>query len=351
LFYRRNILIKIPDDIVRWMPNLELEELKLFLVISRYTSTGEDIPFHKIPTITGFEDPDDINRGIKGLIDKELISLETTSGDKIYWLDTELARAKDKHFFSKIKPLYFQQSKEIQKANGPIAFDLIVKNLMNKAHSKIKRDPEESSIKFLKKSTKKNVLYKYYYYYIYIFKPNEDYTFMFGNENHITKHKSRAAAREESFTLFSFLYTSIDKENYDSPKENENISNEGSRRNPHYFISFYKTLDKKIRKNKAKILVSHFTDHLYSLSDGKLSLKKKWSTKQNSIMGRLLKDYPEIDFNEWKEIIDFFMEDDFWQDKITNLLQIENHLQKYQIKKSKKKKSKRKKRKNPTVIK
>ncbi len=86
------------------------------------------------------------------------------------------------------------------------------------------------------------------------------------------------------------------------------------------------TLRRESLKLEAINLVNYFADALYDLHH--IAKTREWRVKQLAIARKVLKAY-KLNLSEWKEAIDYFIAQEFWQDKLNSLKQIENNIHQY----------------------
>lgn len=337
-------MISIPDSIVKWLPDLSRNELKIYLVINRYITEQEPLPLEKFFEVTEAYNYHKVNAAIASLIEKEVISFKLSENGeaprKARWLDTE--KRLDGYQKKLVKKIAIEELSDNtaleDRANHGYYFeDLLTGNktkvflVLGKQKSKIKITRKKRTKK--KKNKNKN---KKKYIYILYKEINDILKASKGNKqiaNNLISYKreTQLDLSRNQFFLVSLLENKVNPE----LKADYSVTIEG-------LSQFFKLATDKIRKRQANQLVSYMADKLFSISDGGIKLSNQWVTYQRASAKRLLKENPSIPFDEWFDIMDFFFEDDFWCDKISTFLALEKHLHRYQMAKSKKKPSSKK---------
>ena len=101
-------------------------------------------------------------------------------------------------------------------------------------------------------------------------------------------------------------------------------------------VRYKRALDKltAIHVKKAQLdLVNYFADKLVAKHG--IGRTPDWRRQQWAIAGRLLKE-GKLSLPEWKEAIDYFLAQEFWDDKLNSLKQIEANLHQFVMKRKKK---------------
>jgi hypothetical protein len=86
------------------------------------------------------------------------------------------------------------------------------------------------------------------------------------------------------------------------------------------------TITRAAVKQESIDLVNYLSDALYHLHG--IPKTRDWRLKQLAIAKRLLNTY-KYTLKEWKEAVDYFKGQEFWQDKLNSLKQIENNLHQF----------------------
>ena len=89
------------------------------------------------------------------------------------------------------------------------------------------------------------------------------------------------------------------------------------------------TLRREAIKLEGIDLVNYFADALYGLHG--IAKTREWRIKQLAVAKKVLKVY-KLTLLEWKEAIDYFIAQEFWQDKLNSLKQVENNIHQYTAK-------------------
>jgi hypothetical protein len=100
-------------------------------------------------------------------------------------------------------------------------------------------------------------------------------------------------------------------------------------------VKYKRALEKltAIHSKKAQLeLVNYFADKLIKKQG--VGKTPDWRRQQWAISGRILRE-GKLSLQGWKDAIDYFLEQDFWQDKLTSLKQIEANLHQYVMKRKK----------------
>ncbi len=100
-------------------------------------------------------------------------------------------------------------------------------------------------------------------------------------------------------------------------------------------VKYKRALDKltAIHVKKAQLdLVNYFADKLVAKHG--IGRTPDWRRQQWAIAGRLLKE-GKLSLPEWKEAIDYFLAQEFWDDKLNSLKQIEANLHQFVMKRKK----------------
>ena len=100
-------------------------------------------------------------------------------------------------------------------------------------------------------------------------------------------------------------------------------------------VRYKRALEKltAIHSKKAQLdLVNYFADRLIKKQG--VGKTPDWRRQQWAISGRILRE-GKLSLQGWKDAIDYFLEQDFWQDKLTSLKQIEANLHQFVMKKKK----------------
>ena len=96
-----------------------------------------------------------------------------------------------------------------------------------------------------------------------------------------------------------------------------------------------------IVKNDANALVDYFADCQLRLYP-ELRLNASWRTRQFSTAQKILKNY-DYTVDLWKEGVDFLEKQEYWQDKLSSLKQVENNIHQLMVRKKKAKSRKKSK--------
>lgn len=100
-------------------------------------------------------------------------------------------------------------------------------------------------------------------------------------------------------------------------------------------VKYKRALEKLagIHSKKAQLdLVNYFADRLVEKQG--IGKTPDWRRQQWAISGRILRE-GKLSLEGWKQAIDYFLEQDFWQDKLTSLKQIESNLHQFVMKRKK----------------
>jgi len=337
-------MIQIPDQIVKWLPSITEEELKMYMVINRYITEEEPIPLEKFFDATGIGHPHKVNRSMASLIDKGIISFKVSlngQGPKpVRWWDTSSLEGAQTR---KINDIGRRAIKEIQDkpraSHGYFIEDLLTGSQSEVFLAFYEQKNKEEKIKrkkrTKKKKNKKEKNKKKYDCILYIeIKDNKDIkiNFPYGKlRQNPEKSYNPPDLKKTKFFIASFLTSS-----------NNSSSKTYSKEKYQGLLNFLELARKKIQSRQANQLVSYMSEKLYSVSSGEVKLTSQWATRQKSTAKRLLREYPSMPFDEWLEAMDFFFNDDFWCDKIINFLSLEKHLNRYQLAKNRKKSSSKK---------
>ena len=108
-------------------------------------------------------------------------------------------------------------------------------------------------------------------------------------------------------------------------------------------LRFKRVLDKIYNldaKRRRVELVNYFADELNSLYGRGVIVTPEWRRAQISCAVRILKDH-NFSLGEWKAAISYFVEQEYWKDKLKSLKQVEANIHQYVAKHKKKAKQKR----------
>lgn len=100
-------------------------------------------------------------------------------------------------------------------------------------------------------------------------------------------------------------------------------------------VRYKRALEKltAIHLKKAQLdLVNYFADKL--IAKHGIGRTPDWRRQQWAIAGRVLKE-GKLSLDEWKEAIDYFLAQEFWDDKLNSLKQIEANLHQFVMKRKK----------------
>ena len=148
--------------------------------------------------------------------------------------------------------------------------------------------------------------------------------------------------KKQKFLMKTFLQKKladiIYNTNKDNSKDNSNKSNKYKIRSSFYELNKNQraltvtlknkllTITRAAVKQESIDLVNYLSDALYHLHG--IPKTRDWRLKQLAIAKRLLNTY-KYTLKEWKEAVDYFKGQEFWQDKLNSLKQIENNLHQF----------------------
>ena len=335
----------IPDSIIQ---DLSGEELKFYLTLRQLMESDGGVDLNHLIENTGLDSIDEINSVFNGLVEKNILAFGySEQGDKpqrMRWYNPKVISREDKRQISSITKR-FREVIAFSKFSFSKTGQLFVRDLDSGDSAPVLRAgfyPNAKKIKEKKRTKKKENKKKYIFIVCIIYKENKRYYIHHQGYNLISKSANKLISLSESSPASlkkSKLLVIPSPESDIEKAENSQKSTTSLFR----LSLFLKTGQLKAKTRQANQLVSYFSDKIYSISGGAIKLSNTWYHKQRSSAKRLLNDYPDIPFEEWFEIMDFFFDDDFWCDKIINFIQLETHLPKYQIAKAKKKPRKKKK--------
>ena len=100
-------------------------------------------------------------------------------------------------------------------------------------------------------------------------------------------------------------------------------------------VKFKRTLEKlsALHAKKGQMdLVNYFADKLVDKHG--IGKTADWRRQQWAIAGRLLRE-GKLSLKEWKEAIDYFLTQEFWDDKLNSLKQVEGNIHQFLVNKKK----------------
>jgi len=339
-------MISIPDQIVKWLPELTEQELKTYLVINRYITEQQPLPIEKLFDNTGIENHGPINRAIASLIDKGLISFKVSfQGEEprpVRWYDTTDLKSpqtrKINDFGRKLVKSLLDLEAESGFGESGTSHGYYIEDLLTGGQTpaflafyeqKNKKEKIKRKKRTKKKKNKKEKNKKIYVCILYLERYDNRYNQGYNPYGlypaNIEKCESPPSLSKTKFFIASF-----------SSSKKLNLSKKELSDYYQGFQNFIELATLKARARQANQLTSYLAEKLYSVSDGGLNLTKVWKTKQKASAKRILREHPNIPFDEWLEAIDFFFEDEFWCGKITNFISLEKNIHRYQLAKNKK---------------
>lgn len=268
-------MIKIDDQIIRWIHILSHLELKTYLILSRYFTEKDVVDWQKIVDLVS-EKEITVAKILKSLQHQGLIKISTEiipekqqqeigTGTPIFTVQIiDLVQDPGRPLQLRFKKPAYQENSEAKSHDNPIDIFSFGKNL---------------SLYIKKKKRKK-----------------------------INKKKKKRKVLEPDSGLAFKGQTQVFRVD---PDLHKNIK------------ALIKELDERSRQRKSRQLVDYFSGELYNLTS--ISRSTQWRNSQLAIAKRLFKEH-ELVLDQWKSAVDFFISNDFWKDKINSLLQIEKHL-------------------------
>jgi len=334
----------IPDSIIQ---DLSGEELKFYLTLRQLMESDGGVDLNHLIENTGLDSIDEINSVFNGLVEKNILAFGySEQGDKpqrMRWYNPKMIPRDTKRRITFVVKR-FREVIAFSKVESFEAGQLFVRDLDSGDSAPVLKASfvvEQKKEKRKKKNQKKRKNKKKYIVCI-LYKENNRYYIHHQGYNLISKSANKLIPLSESSpaSLKKSKLLVIPSPESDIEKAENSQKSDTSLLQLYKFL---KTCKLKTKTRQANQLVSYLSDKIYSISGGAIKLSTQWHHRQKSSAKRLLNDYPDIPFEEWFEIMDFFFDDDFWCDKIINFIQLETHLPKYQIAKAKKKPRKKKK--------
>jgi len=328
-------MIKIQDEIIKYLDDVSLEELKTYLVIMRYiTENIKDIEEVKLRQILKSSQVGLIHN-IRRLRDKQIISVKVDKGIQI---KDNLSKKKITYQMNNIDTInaleYFREEKLSVNKNNNLAFlEKANKNsdFLEKANNPRKKLSSNKN-KDLAFSTKKTQSYNS--------SNNKDLAFsnqktssLYNNINNSNSNNIENKKLEKNKDLQK---AKAFGETEDSKKkltilgnDQKSISKDKKQREAHNTMS--KTV-KKIRnlsiKNQAVELVAYFKQARLKKFP-QLYFDDNFNLWEHRIAQKLFRHYSKISMKDWKGAIDHFMKDAFWAPKLNSLKLVEKHIQQY----------------------
>lgn len=288
-------MIQLSDNVLPHLLKFSHEELRVYLLINRYLTEDQPVPLDHIQRLTKLSDSK-YSEILTGLIDSEALEFS-------------------------FEGLTDPQSEAIdQSAPNQSATDQ--RNLAL-------RDPINEKMGTVRLTERLKVPVEQYLDNI-IYKKDKNKV-----KNKEESNKLRTAERAVNSSLESATrrppWVSQSQLEQSSPSK---LSELTTRR----FKRFLNRLHNTMVKVEANQLVDHFANALLVLYSD-MQLSPRWRTVQFSIARSLLKNY-SYPLVFWKQAIDFFAEDKFWEDKLSHLKQIEDNIHRFLATKKRKPKTK-----------